>query len=78
MQANNGTLTVRTGLPNPRPNTAPMGFVVGYDNSDQPIKVAFDLPYSGTFDYFINLSWEEWQGINAWLQTKLVEGLRSE
>jgi hypothetical protein len=77
MRVINGILHVKT-IPHPKPNTDPIGFVVGYnDEKGDPIEIAFDLPYAGVSRYHVNLSWREWQQINVFLQGKIAEGLSS-
>jgi hypothetical protein len=56
-----------------------MDFFVDYNaDNGKPIRIGFDLPYAGSYQYSVELTWQDWISINTWLQDKLAKGLRGE
>jgi hypothetical protein len=57
---------------NPRSDSSPVSLYIEFDGeSDPPIRLRVLLPVG--LDYLIPLTWQEWELMNAWLHSKLLE-----
>ncbi len=62
---------IRTAY-NPRSAGNPVSFYVEHnDDADPPIRLRVRLPVGD--DYFIPLTWQDWELMDAWLHSKLLE-----